>query len=125
MAQRVLIVEDEANIAESLSFLLERDGFDVVTLSDGASAMDKLNALRPSAVVLDVMLPNRSGFDLLSDIRGSADLAALPVLMLTAKGQARDRERAMELGANAFVTKPFSNTDIVEQVRALVAGEQG
>ncbi|MEL7215603.1 MAG: response regulator [Pseudomonadota bacterium] len=125
MAQRVLIVEDEANIAESLSFLLERDGFDVVTLSDGASAMDKLNALRPSAVVLDVMLPNRSGFDLLSDIRSSADLAALPVLMLTAKGQARDRERAMEMGANAFVTKPFSNTDIVEQVRALVAGEQG
>lgn len=125
MAQRVLIVEDEANIAESLSFLLERDGFDVVTLSDGASAMDKLNALRPSAVVLDVMLPNRSGFDLLSDIRNSSDLAALPVLMLTAKGQARDRERAMEMGANAFVTKPFSNTDIVEQVRALVAGEQG
>lgn len=125
MAQRVLIVEDEANIAESLSFLLERDGFDVVTLSDGASAMDKLNALRPSAVVLDVMLPNRSGFDLLSDIRSSSDLAALPVLMLTAKGQARDRERAMELGANAFVTKPFSNTDIVEKVRALVAGDQG
>jgi DNA-binding response OmpR family regulator len=117
--QHVVIVEDEANIAESLSFLLEREGCRVTVLNDGATAYEQITRAEADAVVLDVMLPNRSGFDVLSDLR--AKDASLPVMMLTAKGQSRDRERALELGASAFVTKPFSNADIVARVKALLS----
>ncbi|MEL6583357.1 MAG: response regulator [Pseudomonadota bacterium] len=124
MSKRVLIVEDEANIAESISFLLEREGYEVSLLSDGAAAFDAVHASRPDLVVLDVMLPNRSGFDVLNDIRASDTTARTPVMMLTAKGQSRDRDRANELGATAFVTKPFSNVEIVERVRELAEGKK-
>lgn len=121
----IIIVEDEANIAESLSFLMEREGFEVTVLTDGAGAADHIAIAKPQAVVLDVMLPNRSGFDVLQDLRNRHNTASLPIMLLTAKGQARDRERALELGADAFVTKPFSNTDIIQQVKALIAERIG
>ncbi|MEL6678504.1 MAG: response regulator [Pseudomonadota bacterium] len=119
MSKTVLIVEDEPNIVESLAFLLQRDGFTVRTISDGAAAMAELVQTAPDVVILDVMLPNVSGFDILSSIRGHDRFARLPVMMLTAKGQRRDRDRAEELGADIFVTKPFSNTEIVAEVRRL------
>lgn len=116
---RILIVEDEPNIIESLTFLLERAGHVVTSVRDGALAMEQVVTLAPDLVILDVMLPNRSGFDILRDI------GALPnspkVLMLTAKGQARDRHTAEEIGVDKFMTKPFSNTEIVDTVNALLA----
>ncbi|MHC0054468.1 response regulator transcription factor [Actibacterium sp. D379-3] len=119
MGRDVLLIEDEPNIIEAIRFILSRDGWSVQTHSDGTSAYAAVRAKRPDVVILDVMLPGRSGFDILRDIRAGADTAALPVLMLTAKGQTRDREMAASLGASRFMSKPFSNTDVLATVREL------
>ncbi|RED14011.1 response regulator transcription factor [Pontivivens insulae] len=124
MTKRVLIVEDETNIVESLSFLLGRAGFEVQTVADGALALDKAAHVEPDVMILDVMLPNVSGFDVLRGVRANPALTSTPVMMLTAKGQSRDREQALQLGADVFVTKPFSNADIVAEARRL-AGLDG
>ncbi|PYE85757.1 response regulator transcription factor [Pseudoroseicyclus aestuarii] len=122
MAPRVLLIEDEPNIVEALSFLLSRDGWTVQVYGDGAAAAERAAALRPDVVVLDVMLPNRSGYEVLRDLRAAAETRGIPVLMLTARGQAQDRERARDLGATDFMTKPFSNAEILARVRALAEG---
>ena len=119
MSKHILIVEDEPNIIESLSFLLERAGFDVSSEQDGAMAMNRISNLTPDLVILDVMLPNRSGFDILRDI---GELAVAPhVLMLTAKGQARDRQTAENIGVTRFMTKPFANAEIIATVQEMLA----
>ena len=120
--RRVLLIEDEPNIATAIAFLLGRDGWRVSTHSDGATALEAVTRHAPDVVVLDVMLPGRTGFEILTEIRDRMG-CDLPVMMLTAKGQPKDRERALALGADRFMTKPFSNAELVEAVRAL--GERG
>uniref|UniRef100_UPI0040474803 response regulator transcription factor n=1 Tax=Yoonia sp. TaxID=2212373 RepID=UPI0040474803 len=120
MAKRVLLIEDEPNIIEAISFILSRDGFTVHTHEDGETAMDKVLALPPDLIILDVMLPGRSGFDILRDLRAEPVTAKIPVMMLTARGQAKDRELALRLGADHFMTKPFSNADVRDHVRSLI-----
>ncbi len=117
--ERILIVEDEPNIVESLRFILERAGFDVEIVSDGAELLRRLARQRFAAVVLDIMLPGMNGFDVLRAIRADTAIADLPVIVLTAKGQANDRRTAEAIGASAFITKPFSNSEVVERVREL------
>ncbi|MEP3116185.1 response regulator [Nisaea sp.] len=120
MTKRVFIAEDEPNILESLSFLLGREGWEVTSALDGNSAMEQLSdGTLPDVVILDIMLPHRNGFDILRQLRASPRTRDLPVIVLTAKGQEKDRKTAEEIGANAFVTKPFSNKDVVDQVRRL------
>lgn len=120
MTTRVFIAEDEPNILESLSFLLGREGWEVTSALDGNSALEQLNSgTLPDVVILDIMLPHRNGFDILRQLRAAPRTRDLPVIVLTAKGQEKDRKTAEEIGANAFVTKPFSNKDVVEQVRRL------
>lgn len=117
---RVFIAEDEPNILESLSFLLGREGWEVTSALDGDAALEILNKeALPDVVILDVMLPNRNGFEILRQLRASPRTRRLPVIVLTAKGQEKDRKTAEEIGANAFVTKPFSNRDVIDQVRKL------
>jgi DNA-binding response OmpR family regulator len=116
---RVLLIEDEPNIATAISFLLQRDGWQVWAHHDGVTALDAVARHDPDVVVLDVMLPGRSGFDVLAGLRARADRPDLPVLMLTAKGQAKDRERAEALGVDRFMTKPFSNAELVGAIRTL------
>ncbi|MGE4611083.1 MAG: response regulator [Paracoccaceae bacterium] len=118
MAKHILIVEDEPNIIESLTFLLERAGFTVTSEQDGAHAMSRILDLKPDLVVLDLMLPNRSGFDILRDIRNLAN--SPQVLMLTAKGQARDRQTAEDIGVTCFMTKPFANSEIISTVKEML-----
>jgi DNA-binding response OmpR family regulator len=120
MAGRVLLIEDEPNIAEAIRFVLSRDGWDVTTLTDGAEAMAAVGGVRPDIVILDLMLPGLSGLEILEAIRRDPATAALPVLMLTAKGQGRDREAAERAGVSRYMTKPFSNAEMVASVRALV-----
>ena len=120
MAKHVLLIEDETNIIEAIRFILSRDGWQVSCHSDGATAVDTVTRLEPDVVVLDVMLPNRNGFDILRDLRAQKATAELPVLMLTAKGQAKDRERAEDLGVSAFMTKPFANAEVIDRLRSLV-----
>ncbi|MEP2891278.1 response regulator transcription factor [Tateyamaria sp.] len=120
MGKHVLLVEDEVNIIEALRFLLSREGWQVDTHSDGADAMDVIRAKRPDLIVLDHMLPGKSGLDILTELRADHNFADLPVLMLTARGQARDREQAEKAGVSRFMTKPFSNTEVITAVRDLV-----
>lgn len=122
MARRVLLIEDEPNIIEALSFILTRDGWTVHTHSDGATAAARVRAGHPEVIVLDAMLPGRSGFDILRDLRADPATAAIPVLMLTARGQERDRDLALRLGATQFMTKPFANAEVVAEVRRLAGG---
>ncbi|WP_147125233.1 response regulator transcription factor [Shimia ponticola] len=119
MGKRVLLIEDEPNIIEAVRFILSRDGWHVDTHSDGATAMAAVAHRMPDVIILDAMLPNRSGFEILRDLRGQDDTRNLPVLMLTARGQTKDRERAEEAGVSDYMTKPFSNSDVLERVRAL------
>jgi len=122
VAKRILLVEDEANILEAIGFILSRDGWEVLGHGKGETALAEIDRVDPDILVLDVMLPGRSGLDILRDLRERPATRALPVLLLTAKGQARDREQAMALGANAFLTKPFSNDELVATVRSLSEG---
>ena len=119
---RILIVEDEPNIVESLSFILQRAGFEVDTVTDGAEALDRVRRQTCSTLSLDIMLPGFNGFDVLQAFRSDHARAALPVIVLTAKGQANDRRAAEAVGANAFITKPFSNAEVVEHVARLAGG---
>ncbi|MCG6859632.1 MAG: response regulator [Salaquimonas sp.] len=116
--KRILLVEDEPNIVESLRFILEQAGFEVDVISDGNAALASVIADRPDAVVLDIMLPGMNGFDVLRAVRGDTKLASLPVIVLTAKGQPNDRKMAETIGATAFITKPFSNAEVIECVRS-------
>jgi len=121
LGRMVLLIEDEPNIIEAIRYILSHDGWRVQTHSEGTSAIEALRECRPDVVILDVMLPGRSGFDILRDIRASAETAALPVLMLTAKGQSKDRELAESLGVTRFMTKPFSNAAVLAAMRELAA----
>lgn len=120
MDKHVLLVEDEMNIIEAIRFLLSREGWRVDTHSDGATAVEIIRKLRPTLVVLDYMLPGKNGLDILLELRKDPDFVNLPVLMLTARGQLRDREQAEKAGVSRFMTKPFSNTEVVTAVRDLV-----
>ncbi|MEM7058359.1 MAG: response regulator [Pseudomonadota bacterium] len=119
MGKRVLIAEDEPNIATSLAFLLERAGYQVSIASNGAEALDAIDANTPDALLLDLMLPAVDGYEVLRRVRGNPKSADLPVLVLTAKGQKEDRETAEQSGANAFVTKPFANAELLDAVDRL------
>lgn len=94
-------------------------------MTDGDAVIEGVRRLKPRMLVLDVMLPKRSGFDILKHLRADADTEHLPVLILTAKGQQQDRRIAEELGANGFVTKPYSNAEVVGAVRSLLGGDAG
>ena len=119
MAVDILIAEDEPSILEALTFVLRRAGWTVQTVTDGEAVMNAVRREAPRMLVLDIMLPKRSGFEVLKQIRTS-EAAALPVLVLTAKGQQQDRQVAEQFGADSFVTKPYSNADVVDAVRALI-----
>jgi len=121
MGKHVVLVEDETNIAEAIRFLLGREGWRVETLANGATAVEVIRNASPDLVMLDVMLPGKSGFEILKELRADATLADLPILMLTARGQTRDREIALEDGVSRFMTKPFSNADMLAAVRDLTA----
>ncbi|MCT7374613.1 response regulator transcription factor [Chelativorans salis] len=116
MSDRILIVEDEPNIVESLRFILERADYDVHSISDGRAALERLREQPYSVVVLDIMLPGMNGLDVLRAVRQDDKLAHLPVIVLTAKGQAQDRRAAAKVGANSFITKPYSNAEVVKRV---------
>ncbi len=115
----VLLAEDEPNIVLSLKFILERAGFEVDTVSDGSKVESKTHATHPDVLILDIMLPNKSGFDVLKGIRANKSTQNIPVLILSARGREQDVERAKSLGANDYLAKPYSNAAVVARVKAL------
>jgi len=118
---RVLVVEDEDNIAAALEFLILREGYAHDRVASGAEALPRIRATRPDLVLLDVMLPEVSGYDICAGIRTDPALAAVKVLMMTARGSAIERKRGIELGADGFISKPFELKDLRSEVRRLLA----
>ena len=121
MNKTVLIIEDEPNIVEAISFFLSREGWTVYTHSNGHDAMDVISTKAPDLLVLDGMLPGRSGYEILRDLRENGPNKELPVLVLTARGQTRDQELAKEAGADRFMMKPFSNAELRDTISELVS----
>jgi DNA-binding response OmpR family regulator len=118
----VLIAEDEPNIVESLTFLIEKAGLAAVSATDAALALQAIRGLHPAVVILDLMLPDASGLEVLKAIKGNAAFKDIQVLVLTACGRDSDRAQALALGAEAYVTKPFSNRELMAQVCSLAGG---
>jgi DNA-binding response OmpR family regulator len=118
---KVLVVDDEPNIIISIEFLMQQAGFDVVTAEDGESALARVAEGAPDLVLLDISLPGISGFDVLEQLRADSDHARLPIIMLTAHGREVEREKGMALGADDYITKPFSTQALVEKVKSLLA----
>lgn len=121
MSAKILIADDEPNILISLEYLMKREGFEVLLAHDGQEALDLVRSARPELVLLDVMMPRKSGFEVCQDIRADEALRSTLVLMLTAKGRETDVVKGMALGADGYMTKPFATLDLVQQVRALLA----
>ncbi len=119
MSNQILLIEDEQNIIAAISFILSRAGWAVKTHSNGTDAIEAVRRHAPTVVILDVMLPGKTGYEILRDLRADAELRDIPVLMLTAKGQQADRELAEMTGADCFMTKPFSNAEMLETVNQL------
>ena len=120
MTTDILIVEDEPAIMESLEFILKRCGWTVGLARDGEAALEAAYRDRPRMMLLDIMIPRRNGLDVLRELRASALLRGISVLMLTARGQQYDRQAAEELKADGFITKPYANTEIVAAVRRVL-----
>jgi DNA-binding response OmpR family regulator len=122
MSQRVLIVDDEPNIVVSLEYLMKKEGYEVAVATDGDAALAQLKSFKPALVLLDIMMPKKSGYEVCEAARANPDLAGIRIVMLTAKGRDFEVAKGMALGADAYVTKPFSTKDLVTLVKALLDG---
>jgi len=118
--KRIQVIEDDKDIVELVRYNLEKDGFQVIASSDGATGLAQIRKAPPDLVVLDLMLPKLSGLDICKEVRKDASLNRLPILILTAKGEEADRVVGLELGADDYVTKPFSPRELVARVKALL-----
>jgi DNA-binding response OmpR family regulator len=123
MPHRILIVDDEPSIVVPLEFLMKREGYEVAVAGDGQAALDAIAGNAPDLVILDVMLPRMSGFDVCRQLRADPRRRGLKILMLTAKGRESEMQKGLGLGADAYVTKPFSTRELVARIRALLHGQ--
>ncbi len=121
MTRRILIVDDEPNIVTSLEFLMRGGDYDVLVARDGEEALGLAESFRPDLVLLDVMMPQRSGFDVCRSIRENPALRETKIVILTAKGRAVEKDKGLNLGANAYVTKPFSTKELMITVCRLLS----
>ncbi len=121
MAKSILVSEDERNLVEALSFLMRRAGYEVHVARDGPTTVEMARRFKPDLVLLDVMLPGFDGFDVVEAILRDGNADRPRIIMLTAKGHEKDRHKARQLGVDDYVTKPFSNRDVVERVKTLLS----
>jgi DNA-binding response OmpR family regulator len=124
MPASILVVDDEPNIVLSLEFILRQAGYRVRVAPDGEAAMAAIGAETPDLLVLDAMMPKRDGFDVCGTIRANPAWGAVRILMLTAKGSDAERDKGLALGADDYLTKPFSNREVVERVRHLLVARR-
>ncbi|MCU7812770.1 MAG: response regulator [Candidatus Thiodiazotropha sp. (ex Notomyrtea botanica)] len=120
MPKKILIVDDEPNIVLSVEFLMKRSGYDVVTAMDGQQALDLLAEVKPDLMILDVMMPRKNGFEVCTEVRADQQFLKLPILMLSAKGREAEVKKGLSMGADAYITKPFSTHELVEKVSELL-----
>lgn len=122
MPKRILIADDEPNIVISLEYLMRRAGYEVAVAADGEAALRAVAETSPDLVILDVMLPRVNGFDVCRRLRADPRWSGLKILMLTARGRETEVARGLEVGADAYVTKPFSTRELVARIGELVRG---
>jgi two-component system phosphate regulon response regulator PhoB len=120
---RVLIVEDEDNIALALAHVLKREGLEVSRVVDGEAGLQAIRDERPDLVLLDVMLPGMSGYEVCQNVRLEPELSDVKILIMTARGKAMERRKGLALGADGFIAKPFDLSELLERTRALLKGE--
>jgi DNA-binding response OmpR family regulator len=120
MGGRILIADDEPNIVVSLEYLMKREGFEVNVATDGEAALEAMASFRPDLILLDIMLPKKDGFEVCQQIRANPEWRGVKIVMLTAKGRDTEVTKGLALGADAYVTKPFSTKDLVAQARKLL-----
>ncbi len=120
MTQKLLVADDEPNIVISLEYLMKREGYQVLVATDGNQALETIQREKPALVLLDVMMPGKTGFEVCQAVRADASLAEVRILMLTAKGRETDVSKGLALGADAYMTKPFSTRELVEKVRQMI-----
>ena len=121
MTYKILIADDEPNILISLEYLMKREGYVVTVARDGEEALAAILRDRPDLVLLDVMMPRKTGFEVCQEVRAHEEVAATRILMLTAKGRDTDVSKGLALGADAYLTKPFSTKELAERVRQMLA----
>ena len=124
MSCRILIADDEPNILISLEYLMKREGYAVSVARDGVEALDALRRERPALVLLDVMMPRKTGYEVCQEVRADDELKDTLILMLTAKGRDTDVAKGLALGADDYITKPFSTKELVQKVRELLAAKK-
>lgn len=122
MAKRVLIVDDEPNIVTALEFLLEKRGYEVKVATNGEVALAEVEAFKPDLVLLDVMMPKVSGYEVCQRMRANPQWQGIKIVMLSAKGREVEVSKGMSLGADLYVTKPFSSAELVATIDRLVSG---
>ena len=122
MTHKVLIADDEPNIVISLEFLMKREGHQVVVARDGNQALEAIRREKPDLVLLDVMMPGKTGFEVCQAVRADESVARTKILMLTAKGRDTDLAQGLGVGADGYMTKPFSTKDLAARVREMLAG---
>ena len=118
--KRVLVVDDEPNILRTLTFVLKKEGYDVSSATNGEEAMAEVRSSKPDLIFLDIMMPKKNGYEVCQEIKGDSDLSDIHIIMLTAKGQDADREKGLSVGAEEFMTKPFSPIQVIGRVRELL-----
>ena len=121
MAQSILIVDDAPNIVLSLEFLMKQEGYEVFAVDNGEEALDFLSRKKPDLILLDVMMPRKDGYEVCQAIRTNDTMQDVRIIMLTAKGRDVEREKGLALGADDYITKPFSTREVVEKVKKNLA----
>jgi len=119
--KKILAVDDEPNILMSIEFILEMEGYEVHTAHDGDEALEVADRIRPDVILLDINMPRKDGYEVCRILREREDMAATKVIMLTAKGQTLEKKKGLEVGADEYVTKPFSAVDLLQKIRDCLA----
>ncbi len=120
MSYRILIVDDEPNIVLSLEYLMKKEGFEVLTAVNGEEALRLVERDQPDLILLDIMIPKLDGYEVCQSVRADPNCDGIRIIMLTAKGRAVEREKGLALGADAYISKPFSTREVVEKVRSIL-----
>jgi len=119
--KKILVVDDEPNVVRTLTFVLKKEGYDVSTAVNGEEALAKVRESKPRLMFLDVMMPKKNGYEVCQELKSDTNLSDIHIVILSAKGQEADREKALSMGANEFITKPFSPLGVVGRVKELLS----
>ena len=119
--RKILVVDDEPNVVMTLTFVLKKEGYDVSSATNGEEAIAKVHESKPSLMFLDVMMPKKNGYEVCQELKSDVNLRDIHIVMLSAKGKEADKEKALSMGANEFITKPFSPIGIIGRVKEILA----